>query len=279
MRIAIMTDLHVGYTGESRWHNRKMWTAAPEVTRAAVAQINSLAADRVVVLGDLSESGKGAELEDVFAILQGLRSEWLALPGNHDREAIAAGTFNRMFAEHLPPLYEERDSIGMLFLREAWPGEDKQVARLDWNALNPQIEAILNAPPKLLAIFSHFPLLPERAFAEAHAGLYAGHFVDGEEVIRRLLPALLGRIAIFCGHQHWHHILPGADVLQCTTASLIEFPMECRLLTLSPTQVAIETIDSASPDTAGASLDGVTWVRGQTHDRVYQSAVPFAVRA
>ncbi|MBI1258956.1 MAG: hypothetical protein GC204_15910 [Chloroflexi bacterium] len=279
MRIAIMTDLHVGYTGESRWHNRKMWTEAPEVARAAVAQINRLGVDRVVVSGDLTESGEPAELATVKTILDALSSEWFVLPGNHDRKALAAGTFDQFFAEHLPPLYAESEGIGSLFLRESWPREDKNVARLNWDLLEPQLEAILAAPPRLLTIFAHFPLLPEQAFAEAHAGLYAGCYIDGEAVLRRLQPALSGRIAVFCGHQHWHHLMPGSDILHCTTASLIEYPMECRLVTLTTDHLSIETLDSASPTIASASLDAASWVSGEDSDRAYQTSIPFTVKA
>lgn len=278
MRLGVLSDLHVGYTGESRWHNRKMWSEAPTVASAAVAHLNGLSVDRALILGDITESGEVAELEQAFECLKGLHSQWYVLPGNHDRTALAAGTFDQVFAGHIPPVYEVVQDVGMLHLREAWPREERNEARMDWSVLEAVLPTILNAPPALLTIFAHFPLIPERTHAAAHNGLYAGHWVDGERLLAHLKPALPGRIAIFCGHQHWHHHLLVDGMLQCTNASLIEYPMETRLVTLTPGRVQIEVQATASADIATASLETATWVRGEARDRVGNFAVPFVAR-
>lgn len=277
MRIALLTDMHIGYTGESRWHNRKMWTEAPEITREAVAQVNTLKADYVVVLGDLTESGQPSEVEQAYAALQPLSAPWAILPGNHDRSALESGVLRDTFADHLLPAYQNLDGIGLLFLPERWPRDEKHVPRMDWGRLSPEIEQILLSPPAVLIVFSHYSVLPEDAHAEANHGLYAGHWGDGEQFLGLLRPALEGRIICLCGHQHWHHVMAQNGVLQCTTASLIEYPMETRLVTVTPERIQIETLPTASPSIAQASLDETRWVSGTHRDRVFDQQIPFSI--
>ncbi len=277
MRIALLTDMHIGFTGESRWHNRKMWTEAPDVTRAAVAQVNALGVDRVVVLGDLTESGEPHEVDAAYDVLKELNAPWSVVPGNHDRVALAAGSFTRVFGDHLVPDYSVEADIGLLFLPELWPRDDRKIVRMDWARLEPQLDAILTSPPELLAIFGHYSVLPEDAHAQANNGLYAGPWADGVTLLDRLRPALDGRIVCFCGHQHWHHIMAQAGVLHCTTGSLIEYPMEGRVVTLTPQEITIETLPSASPLVAEASFDGADWVRGAEADRAFQATFPLVV--
>ncbi len=275
MKIALVTDLHVGYTGESHWHNRKMWSDAEAVARAAVQQLNAQSPDLTFVLGDLTESGETQETETVCSILNGFSSPWYVVAGNHDRKALASGDFGRLFADHLLPPYHTHENIGILTLREPWPREDKHVARMDWDLLQPALDTLLAAPPAVLLIIGHYPMLPEKEYAEAHHGLYAGHWVDGETLLDKLTPVLAGRIVVLCGHQHWHHIMQTPAVLHCTTASMTEYPMECRLVTIEDHSIHIQTLDTASPEVAARSLDAATWVRGSEQDRTHHVTLPF----
>ena len=52
MRIGILNDLHLGHSGEGRWHNRLLYDRAAEIARSAVAVLNRQSLDLVLVLGD-----------------------------------------------------------------------------------------------------------------------------------------------------------------------------------------------------------------------------------
>lgn len=277
MRLALFTDLHIGYTGESRWHNRKMWTQAPDVALAEVAHINALTPDHVVILGDLTESGELQEVEAAYNILTKLTAPWSVVSGNHDRKAYGSGMLKSVFGNHLLPAYREQDGIGMLFIPELWPQENRQLFKMDWQRLEAEIARIVAAPPRVLVVFAHYPLLSLEAHAAAHDGLYAGHWSDGLELLERLRPTLAGRIVCLCGHQHFHHITQQDGILHCTTASMIEYPMESRLVEVTPSRISIETLLNASPVTAEASLDGVDWVHGTEKDRSFQGSFPLRV--
>src|SRR6266542_3457010 len=101
MKFGILTDLHLGHTGEGHWHNRLLFNHAETIARSAVDVLNQQALDAVFALGDLTQDGQPAQLALARDVLANLTAPWFVLPGNHDSALVRAGHFQRTFAGHL----------------------------------------------------------------------------------------------------------------------------------------------------------------------------------
>ena len=267
MRFGIISDLHLGGEGQGRWHNRLLYDHAEEIARAAVAVVNREPLDAVYVLGDLTQAGEQLQLELARSVLSDLAASWFVLPGNHDRAAVRSGLFDSVFREHLPPELALRDGIAIAAVREhsAEPGGGPDRYRLGESRIAALLEGLRRSRPEGFLLLSHQPLVDEAEWAAAHSGKDAGHFGDGRSLLLRAA-RLAGRTAVFCGHQHWHHATGEPGWLHCATASLIEYPMEARVVTWEGGRISSGLLPAA-PALAEASLESSAWVRGQEADR------------
>jgi hypothetical protein len=269
IRIGIINDLHLGHTGEGRWHNRLLYDHAEEIARAAVAALNRLSLDRVLVLGDITEAGTEEQLLLARDILGKIEAPWLVLPGNHDRVGVHSGQFARVFAGHVPDLYIRWDEIGLLTLREKLPddGSRPDGYRLGGAVIEEAVARVAEDRPALLLVASHIPLISEVDHPSAHAGKYAVHHADGQELLARLAPLMKQRGFVFCAHQHWHHVSECPRWVQLTNAAMIEYPMELRLATIDGGGLGVSTVPAACREMAARSLDNAPWVVGRECDR------------
>jgi hypothetical protein len=71
-RFAILTDIHVGSRSRDK------------LAKIAVADINALDVEFVVIPGDITEDGEPEQFHEVKAILDGLNCPYHVVPGNHD---------------------------------------------------------------------------------------------------------------------------------------------------------------------------------------------------
>lgn len=267
LRLAFISDLHLGHTGEDRcWHNRLLFDHAEEITRAAVAALNGQQLDAVVVLGDLTQSGGEAQLALARKVLGGLAAPWYVLPGNHDWPAVRSGAFDALFAEHVLPEYAVWDGVTVAAFRDRPPSEDVPERYQQNPARTARLLARLEVErPAALLLCSHMPLLDGAAWAAAHGGKDAGSYIGGAEFVEELTRRV-PRLLLCCGHQHWHHVDAAPGRVQVTTAGLIEYPMEARLLTLDG-DVLTGAILPLAPEIAAQSLCDNPWVAGRAQDR------------
>jgi calcineurin-like phosphoesterase family protein len=274
VKIGILNDLHVGHDGpDIVWHNRLLFDLAGAVAESAVAALNREGLDAVFVLGDITQAGLPHQVVLAHRLLSRLTVPWFAVPGNHDRLAVASGQFDRVFAGHTLPLYARMGGLGVLCLRESLDGVDLD-ADICWlgDAQIAQASAAVRAdrPPALL-VLCHFPLLEEPGWADGHGGKDAGCLADGARLIDELAPLLERRAVILCGHQHWHHVTRGPGWIQCVTASLIEYPMEMRVVTVEGDAVSGRVLTAGDAETAAASLLEARWVEGRDTDRAFSA--------
>lgn len=267
MRWGIMTDLHLGGTGCGRWHNRLVYEQAEAIARTAVAALNAENLDAVYVLGDITESGADPQLELARTILSELQAPWFVVPGNHDRGAVRSGRFEAVLGDHALPGFAIQDGIAIAALRGqgSVTGETADRYRLDETEVATLLDRLCKNRPDTLFLFSHQPLAANAAWAAGQGGKDAGYYRDGRALLEQAI-RLTGRVAAFCGHQHWHHLATGPGWLQCATAALIEYPMEARLVT-GEGRTLNSRILPVAPGLAATSLDGAPWVRGRDTDR------------
>jgi hypothetical protein len=206
-------------------------------------------------------------------LLSGLAAPWFAVPGNHDRAAVASGEFDRLFGGHTLPPYARLGGLGVACLREDLAGKDleEDTYQLGDAAIERALAAIRTDRPPALIVVSHFPLLEEPGWAARHGGLDAGWLADGARLVAGLAPLLESRAVILCGHQHWHHVINGPGWVQCVTASLIEYPMQARLVTVEGNRASSRVLAAGDPATAAVSLAEARWVEGREADRAFMA--------
>ena len=290
MNIGLLTDLHLGHTGEGRWHNRLLFDHAEHITRSAIALLNQQALDIVFVLGDMTQNGQPTQLTLAREVLADLTAPWFVLPGNHDSALVRTGQFDSAFAGRLVQPYMRLGDVGIASLREHTSGGPYQepLYQIDTGWAQQAVQGIRagcgadcgSDCPRTLLVLSHFPLLDEQLWADHNNGKDAGRFLHGETQLARLRAAIRPdcaahdrRVLLFCGHEHWHHITQGHDWVQCVTASLIEYPLEVRVVTLDEDALNISTLSTPVEAMARQSIDALDapalWVRGRAQDREY----------
>lgn len=266
-RLGIFSDLHTGHSGSGSWHNRLLYDHAEEIARSTVAFLNNQSLDTVLILGDVSNDGEKKQLELARSILNELNMIWLIIPGNHDRAGIRSGDFFEVFAGHVPDLIGEMAGIPSVFLSELLPGDEYPKTELGEVFIEKAVDEIKRTGADDLFIFSHFPLRPQDDFARRQNAKYAKQFLDGNTFLDRIRQLVSGRIVCFAGHQHWHRIVNEDRITHCTSASLIEYPMEARMVTIGDGKIGFSTFASACPKIAESSLDSNAWVSGTGRDR------------
>ena len=157
-----------------------------------------------------------------------------------------------------------------MFLTEYLPPVEYPKTELGKDTFNKAIGKINCQNLENLFIFSHFPLISQQDYANKNNANYAKHYLDGEELLNRLDKLISGRIFCFSAHQHWHRIIDGYKVFYCMTASIIEYPMEARIISIENNKFAVSTIETACPEIAEMSLNSAKWVYGLKNDRDFE---------
>lgn len=278
MRMALITDLHLGLTTTAEYHNRLLGDQAEEITSAAVAALNRSGVDLVVILGDISNASRESELATTRGLFSRLQMPWYVLPGNHDDAAVRSGAFDKIFGWHVAREYIRWGSAGLLFLRDINP--DASPVSTSFVIGDRQSSALIASAvaddPTLILVFAHAPLVSAKSRADTHGGHYAGHFADGAAFVEQLAARCAPRRPfIFCGHLHFNHVLATPRWVQCTTGALIEYPMELRRVMLTAGHVTSETLPAVKPDLSSRSLLSAdsAWTAGQMGDRQWREAV------
>lgn len=274
-RFAVLTDPHVGSTMQNQWHNRFLTDRPEETLASAVAAVNAAGPEFVLVTGDLSDLASDEELSMARATLDGLAAPWIVCRGNHDQhESGDRSVFARLFGDRAPlglvdvPLLPLPDGVTMLAFDADW-GRDGD----SWKVWIPEEQlaaaeaSLRDTRPDLLIVACHFPFVRQSEYVRSRdpEGKNAGTLWEGERALERLAP-LAGTLLCFTGHQHFHHIVTGANWLHCTTGALAEYPAEFRLVTTGPDGVTIRTLPAA-PEIVAVNPPAVTWVQGRPEDR------------
>jgi hypothetical protein len=275
LRIAVLTDPHIGSTTTNHWHNQFLTDRPEETLAAAVAAVNRERPDIVLITGDLSDVASEAELSTARAVLDVLDAPWIACRGNHDQqESGDRTTFERIFGDRAPVGIVTReqlplpDGFAMLVLDAEWGREgDGWRVWIPDAQVDAAVAALSQSFPEVLIVVCHFPFVRQSDYIRSRdpEGKNAGTLWEGERVLERLSPHA-GRLLCFAGHQHFHHIVVRDNWLHCTTAALAEYPAEYRIVTSGMDGVTIRTAPGA-PDVVAANPPAVTWVRGWDKDR------------
>lgn len=282
LKLAIMNDLHVGVDadGGNGFQNPFLTDDARETVAATVASINRRQPDLVLIPGDLTHNAAEDELAEVLAYLNELCCPFVVCKGNHDRETPeAAIRFDRALGKNAQAGILCRDDLNLpqgtaiLVLESSWkhesppyPDGPQPLAVLDEGVAEQAMKELDRLRPDRLLVVSHYPLVSHAIYATANNLKYGGHVRRGDELLKELC-ARAGTVILFCGHNHYHHILAEENWLQCATAALVEYPAEFRLATITGDSVTISTHAGAQAAVDLAPAPGCPWVHGRPEDR------------
>ena len=194
-RIAHLTDVHFGRI------------AYPEIVEVLVAEVDALAADLVIVSGDLTQRARPWQFEEAVAMLKAFTAPVLVIPGNHDVYAWWHRPFLRMFnplrryrqyvTEDMTPTFE-RDGVAVLGVNSAfgWTIKHGWIRR----RVHERIVSFFGEPRgeafKILAIHHHLTRIDA---------------LGNHDVAYRARPtfeavAEAGVDLVLCGHLHVAHV-------------------------------------------------------------------------
>ena len=282
LRCAVFSDLHIGSDTSGGWHNRHLTDDPIATVRATVAAVNRARPDVALVLGDLAQNGAAEQLTAARAALDGLEVPWLACRGNHDLPyggdgSDVDGTFGHALAGRTqtgvvtPDLLPLPEGVMALTLEARWRVDDGQ-----WRVFIPDdelrnaLDAAASAAPALLLACCHFPFVRQGDYIRSQdlGGKNAGTLWKGETALAAL-GERCGALICLAGHQHFHHITAGAKAnwLHCTTAALVEYPAEYRIIETGPAGARVTTRLGAPAIVATAPAPAATWVAGRPKDR------------
>jgi len=285
-RLAVLSDLHVGIAKREGWHNWMISTDPADTLAPTVAALNRERLDLVIVTGDLTSEGTEEQLALAKHYLERLHCPYLVAKGNHDqRTSEARLTFERVFGERAKVGLVEGPIVGLpagtaLLLLDAWWLGDEgklQVERppvvippvqmgVPEDQLEEPLRLLQRRRPRLLLVCSHFPLLSQAEHLAAVRGKDAGHLLNGEVILKRLL-GVADSVICFTGHQHFHHLLSGDRWLQCATGALAEYPGEYRLVEIEAEGARLRVAGALDAGLVDRALRDAPWVAGTLEDR------------
>ena len=224
MRLAIISDTHLGNAAPCKGINRKLSGRAPELLERTVRVLNEeIHPDAVIQLGDLIEGGDAVEDRASFrralGILSQLKSPLLHVAGNHDQEHLDNGELSELLGGRL---YYSMDIAGfhliVLFARFITHSEihvDRE--QIEW------LKQDLASASKPVIVFSHYAILDQDLKGNFWWEDYPKACFIHERCLLRDIFESCGRVkAVFCGHIHWNRAQAHRGIAYVTIQSLVE---------------------------------------------------------
>jgi 3',5'-cyclic AMP phosphodiesterase CpdA len=223
--LGIVTDLHFGPEARLDGKLRKLTHLAGPLARDVVEQLNALAPDFVVNLGDdIEDESRDADLArygECQAILRTARAPLVNVAGNHDTIHLNRDDLSR-FWQRSGPLYYSFDQGGWHFVvLHTLERKDVDVSiperELDW------LRADLAASRGPAVVFMHHSA-SEQSLDDSRWWPGRSHLaLVRERVELRRLFEHSGRVrAVFNGHLHWNHLDVIHGIPYVTVQSLTE---------------------------------------------------------
>jgi len=292
----VVTDSHVDVRPErtdGTWWHRTLYRRSAEIFEAAIGEINQRRPDFVVHCGDLTNASDEASFREGARILQGLKTPYHFVPGNHDTyEPEARELAKRLLGMGEEPFYRVERFRGwrLVFLDSVyWRCKDGSVKeefseddyvdiavpgeQLAW--LRDEFERDGETPTlcfthAVMAVRTSYPVsrLPGRKeVTERPVKLDA--YVTCAETADLLAEESCVK-GCFYGHGGWHDCIVRDGTLYCQTAELVEYPIEMRQAWVLDDRIETEVFGLSDKGFARQSYIaewGNHWTAGRDEDR------------
>lgn len=205
MRIAFITDLHIGATGE-----KPLDVDVRQNFLQALGHLEYIRPNCLIVGGDICNSvGDRAIYTWVKELLNALPFPHYVIAGNHDESAMMAEVFNLTHHLHGSELYYALPLEGhpALFLDTA----KGKMSSAQWTWLGEYIAALRD---NNLLVFMHHPPLPADAlFMDTH------YPFRQSDKFYELVKDLTCHVTVVCGHYHAEKVVQRGNLLTLLTPS------------------------------------------------------------
>jgi 3',5'-cyclic AMP phosphodiesterase CpdA len=283
MRIAFITDIHIGATAAG-WQQQPRWCEGiPAVLAALAARLAELRPDLLIIGGDIVENAAADAVNGAVSALRDLPCPTLVCLGNHDLTEPASYPFWRRALWDWPRAtladrmleFPECDVIG---LNNHWL--DGGEAKLFWNRQMPaatltadqlrQLDAWLarrSDRPAVLAMHAPlFPLPPQLTGRAEPSDVPPPAYA---EEVKALLQRHRRLRLVLSGHCHAACATPlSGSCTHLSATSLTEVPFQFPLVEVSPRGVSVRTEQLGL--SGGAAMNSEkAWVMGRGADRQF----------
>lgn len=246
--IAVIADPHVSPDAEGTW---KLYHRTEARLMTAIADINRLAVDAAVFVGDLTRDGHCREFDRLDELLDQCAVPVLAVPGNHDvpkeYDDHRTPPLLEFISQYTPgslPFIERVGSVDIVGINTAWMPDGSldethsgaiSRAQLDWlERTLPEIETPI--------IAMHHTAAP----GSDHA--YRANDVEYRLANADELTAVLQRHDVglcFTGHVHWPSVAPLGGGYEVVAPATCSFPQAYLLVHVEPRGTTIELVPLA----------------------------------
>lgn len=185
--IAHISDLHISDTAFDE-----------EVFMEAVAEINNLNPDMIILTGDLTNDGYYREFQQAVKYLDMFEAPLFAVPGNHDARNLGHQSFEELIGENSWKLTKEND-FTVIGLDSSSPDEDRgHVGKPQRMWMEHQLDqCVINDLSSIVALHHHVIPIPD-------TGRERNILSDAGEILKILTTHEVD--LILCGHKHVPHV-------------------------------------------------------------------------
>ncbi|MBR0370354.1 MAG: metallophosphoesterase [Methanobrevibacter sp.] len=185
--IAHISDLHISDTAFDE-----------EVFMEAVAEINNLKPDMIILTGDLTNDGYYREFQQAVKYLDMFEAPLFAVPGNHDARNLGHQSFEELIGENSWKLTKEND-FTVIGLDSSSPDEDwGHVGKPQRMWMEHQLDqCVINDLSSIVALHHHVIPIPD-------TGRERNILSDAGEILKILTTHEVD--LILCGHKHVPHV-------------------------------------------------------------------------
>ena len=312
MRFAIISDTHFVYpsdgTDGTLW-NRQIFSRTEELANTIVDALNVSNVDFVVHCGDLTHHGDLSSLEFAADTFRRLNAPFYAALGNHDVAVSGARDFianklGRLSSEFF--YHEYINGVRFIFLDSNYAHlkDESESEVMEWRKSGSYrgvgfsarellyIEEELNRDKASttfvvvrhpIASKPEYPRISPRSLGSAErrlAPVDRALFPHLGDAVVELLDKHSNVKAVFSGHWHINDIVLRAKTHYIQTASLVEYPLEYRIVEVSDEFMDISTHSLPGDHLRQQSLVPEwhnTWLTGELFDRnrrIYFNELP-----
>ena len=185
--IAHISDLHISDTAFDE-----------EIFMQAVAEINNLNPDMIILTGDLTNDGYYREFQQAVKYLDMFEAPLFAVPGNHDARNLGHQSFEELIGENSWKLTKEND-FTVIGLDSSSPDEDRgHVGKPQRMWMEHQLDqCVINELSSIVVLHHHVIPIPD-------TGRERNILSDAGEILKTLTTHEVD--LILCGHKHVPHV-------------------------------------------------------------------------
>jgi len=298
-RFLVMSDTHFDASGTDQdyfWWNRMLFTMSDEIAESLVETVRDLAPDFIIHCGDFTTASDLESFRFGKEVMDRMDCPYYITLGNHD-------TFRPGVREAILPLFENsgrdfyyaRDLGGLRFFFLDGQSSDCMPRDGGFIGIGPLREGLewleeelQDTDGKPAVFVTHPPLFWKPAYpigslpqgkpvpeSPMPTGKFLDPFVHHGD-LARIAASSANVKAAFAGHWHIVDLVVQDGVVCCQAPSLIEFPLEMRLVELDGQRLSIRTVGLRDGSFRRASIVEEwknEWVAGGPDDREWSGEI------